>query len=129
MQTVQFIQITPEQLQNAIIQGVNSKLEELKKEFQPKQPTEYLTRQEVADLLQINLTTLWNWTNKGKLIAYGIGSRVYYKRHEVEKGLIEQPSETFKLMLEALQNLENDNNQIPPHAWEMVQNAIKKAIG
>lgn len=32
-------------------------------------------------------------------------------------------------MLEALQNLENDNGQIPNHAWEMVQNAIKKAIG
>lgn len=33
------------------------------------------------------------------------------------------------IMLEALQNLENDNGQIPPHAWEMVQKAIKKAIG
>lgn len=32
-------------------------------------------------------------------------------------------------MLEALQNLENDNGQIPSHAWEMVQNAIKRAIG
>lgn len=32
-------------------------------------------------------------------------------------------------MLEALQNLENDNNQIPPHAWNMVQNAINKALG
>jgi len=30
-------------------------------------------------------------------------------------------------MLEALQNLGNDNNQIPNHAWEKIQNAIKKA--
>ncbi len=30
-------------------------------------------------------------------------------------------------MLEALQNLENDNNAIPEHAWKMVQDAIKKA--
>lgn len=91
MEAVQFIQIqaTPEQLQNAIIQGVNSKLEELKKEFQPKKPTEYLTRQEVADLLQINLTTLWNYTRKGTLKAYGIGSRVYYKRAEVESAIVE----------------------------------------
>lgn len=30
-------------------------------------------------------------------------------------------------LLEALQNLENDNNAIPPHAWDKVQKAIKKA--
>lgn len=30
-------------------------------------------------------------------------------------------------MLEALQNLENDDNSIPKHAWEMVQKAIAKA--
>jgi hypothetical protein len=31
-------------------------------------------------------------------------------------------------MLRALENLENDANQIPKHAWDMVQSAIKKAI-
>lgn len=30
-------------------------------------------------------------------------------------------------MLEALQNLENDDVSIPFHAWKMVQDAIKKA--
>jgi hypothetical protein len=30
-------------------------------------------------------------------------------------------------MLQALQNLENDDNSIPDHAWRLVQNAIKKA--
>lgn len=30
-------------------------------------------------------------------------------------------------MLEALENLENDDGSIPDHAWEMVQEAIKKA--
>lgn len=32
-------------------------------------------------------------------------------------------------MLEALQNLENDNGAIPDHAWRMVQNAIAQATG
>lgn len=32
-------------------------------------------------------------------------------------------------LLEALQNLENDDGSIPKHAWDMVQNAIAKAIG
>jgi len=31
-------------------------------------------------------------------------------------------------MLAALQNLENDNNTIPAHAWKLVQDAIKSAI-
>lgn len=30
-------------------------------------------------------------------------------------------------MLEALQNLENDDSAIPEHAWKMVQDAITKA--
>lgn len=30
-------------------------------------------------------------------------------------------------MLEALLNLENDDNSIPEHAWKLVQDAIKKA--
>lgn len=30
-------------------------------------------------------------------------------------------------MLEALQNLENDDNSIPAHAWKLVKDAIKKA--
>ena len=32
-------------------------------------------------------------------------------------------------LLEALQNLENDDGCIPKHAWDMVQNAINKASG
>ena len=87
MSTLQFIQTTPEQLQNAIITGVKIQLDELRKEFQPKQPTEYLTRNEVRDLLQCNLSTVHNLTKRGKLQAYGIGSRVYYKRSEVEQAI------------------------------------------
>lgn len=32
-------------------------------------------------------------------------------------------------MLEALQNLENDDNSIPEHAWNLVKYAIEKATG
>ena len=89
MGTVQFIQVTPEQLQNEIIKGVKTELEQLKKDFQPKQPSEYLTRNEVAEMLKIDLSSVHNWTKKGKLKAYGIGGRVYYKREEVENSIIE----------------------------------------
>jgi excisionase family DNA binding protein len=84
MNAIQFIQTTPDQLQNAIIAGVRMEINELKKEFQPKQPTEFLTRNEVKELLKVDLSTVHNWTKRGKLRAYGIGCRVYYKRNEVE---------------------------------------------
>lgn len=81
---IQFIQVTPDQLQNAILTGVEKQLSDLKQQFQPKEPTEFLTRNEVKDLLKVDLSTIHNWTKKGKLKAYGIGHRVYYKRNEIE---------------------------------------------
>lgn len=85
--TLQFIQITPEQFQEMIISGVKSELEKLKTEFQPKQPTEFLTRNQVKELLDVDLSTIHNWTKRGKIQSYGIAGRVYYKRSEVEQVL------------------------------------------
>lgn len=47
-----------------------------------------LTRTETAELLKINHTTLWHCSKKGKVTAYGIGNRVYYKRGKLKKALI-----------------------------------------
>lgn len=89
MQNIQFIQVTPEQLQTEILNGVATQLNEFKKHFQPKEPTEYLTRNEVAKMLKIDLSTVHNWSKSGKLKPYGIGNRVYYKRKEVENAIVE----------------------------------------
>ena len=89
MSAVQFIQTTPEQLQDKILQGVKRQIEDLKKTFQPKEPNEYLTRNEVAAMLKIDLSTLHNWTKSKRLRSYGIGGRVYYKRAEVEEAIVE----------------------------------------
>lgn len=88
MQAVQFIQITPEEFQESILNGVQEQISLLKAEFQPKESTEYLTRNEVAQLLKVDLSTVHNWTKKGKIKAYGLGNRVYYKRHELNQSLI-----------------------------------------
>ena len=42
-----------------------------------------LTREAVCKLLSITKVTLWKHTKMGKLISYGIGNRVMYKRSEV----------------------------------------------
>ena len=67
---------------------IRNQLNELKNSFEPKSPTEWLTRQEVADMLKCDLSTVHNWTKKGKLKKYCIGDRTYYKRTEVESALI-----------------------------------------
>ncbi len=84
MEQVQLIQISAEQLKNAIVEGVNEQLVRLEQTFQPKEPEELLTRNEVKDLLKVDLSTVHNWTKKGILTSYGIGNRVYYKRSEIE---------------------------------------------
>jgi excisionase family DNA binding protein len=67
-----------------LFEGLKLQLHELKKNFEPIKPNEYLTRAELSEMLKCDLSTIHNWTKKGKLIAYGIGNRVYYKRSEVE---------------------------------------------
>jgi hypothetical protein len=88
MQKLQFIGIEPEQLQNAIIEGVKLQLDDFKKNFEPKTPTEYLTRQETADLLKVDLSTIHNYTKRKILQSWGIQGRVYFKRSEIEKSIV-----------------------------------------
>jgi excisionase family DNA binding protein len=66
---------------------IKEQLEEIKSSLEPKSPTEFLTRKEVADLLKCDLSTVHNWTKKGKLTKYCIGDRTYYKRSEIELAL------------------------------------------
>jgi excisionase family DNA binding protein len=89
MEQLQFISTTPEELKKAILDGVDERIEELKEKLQPKEPKQLMTRGEVEKFLNVSRPTLHRWTNSGKLRAYGIGNRVYYKREEIEAALIE----------------------------------------
>jgi len=89
MEQIQFIGTTPQDLRENINNDVKKQIDELKKSFEPKTPVEYLTRKETADLLKINLSTLYHWTKKGKLKSYGLSGKVYYKRNDVENSFIE----------------------------------------
>lgn len=86
MSTIQFIGINPNDL---ITELKNSLIPELKAQlsaqFQPIQPTEYLTRSEVCKLLKIDLSTLHRWRKDGTISSFGIGNRVYFKRVEIDQ--------------------------------------------
>jgi hypothetical protein len=75
--------VTPEALTELIKQGVKSQLEDFKTTFNNTNPDVLMTREQTCDFLQIDSSTLWHWTNKGKVIAYGIGNRRYYKKAEL----------------------------------------------
>ena len=70
------------------LSNLEKELKEIKQNFQPKEPVELLTREETAEYLKIDSSTLWSWTKKGKIKAYGIGHRVYYKKHEIDEALV-----------------------------------------
>ena len=70
------------------VSQIKSGIEELRKNYEPKNPTELLTVQEVAKLLKVDRSTLWNWQQKQTLVPYGIGARVYYRRSDIENALI-----------------------------------------
>lgn len=80
--------LTPRDLEELITRVVKEQLQEFVKNVPTENPDELLTRAEACALLKINITTLHNWTKKGKIIAYGIGNRVYYKRGELMGSLI-----------------------------------------
>ena len=76
--------LTVEQLQQLIGTSVRNGILELQKELQTKDNSEELmTREETCQFLKIDSSTLWAWTNNGKVKAYGIGARRYYKKSEI----------------------------------------------
>lgn len=76
--------LTVEQLQQLIGTSVQSGIIELQKEIQTKDNSyELMTRDETCRFLKIDSSTLWAWTNNGKVKAYGIGARRYYKKNEI----------------------------------------------
>lgn len=87
MKQIQLLNVTPDELKNQITREVKNHLDEFLKNFKPKQPNDYLTRKEVANLFNVDISTIHNWCKSGKLKPLGIGSRVYFLRSDIEQSL------------------------------------------
>ena len=85
---MQMIGMSFDDLKNLFGQVIKTELEAVKKQLQPKQPNEYLTRKEVSEMLKIDLSSVHNWSKRGILIPHQIGNRVYYKLQEVENAIV-----------------------------------------
>lgn len=76
--------LTVDQLQQLIGTTVRNSIVELQKQIQTQSDNEALmTREETCQFLKVDSSTLWAWTNQGKVKAYGIGARRYYKKSEL----------------------------------------------
>lgn len=85
---IQFIQVTPEQLRHQIVQDVKEVLKETSQVVPQKEIDKLLSRKDTSEYFGVDLSTLHNWAKSGKLIPFGIGSRVFYKMSDIEKALI-----------------------------------------
>ena len=85
MQTIQF---TLSETYVEELKSLKEELQEIKKKFKPKEQSIYLSRKDVVEMLQIDISSVHNWTKKGILQAYQIGGRVFFKRKEIEAAIV-----------------------------------------
>lgn len=86
MQNTIFTSMPIQEFQNAISEAVRLELSNLNIQTPPEK-VEFITRKETAQILGISLVTLNEWTKTGTLQGYRIGSRVRYKKTEIENSL------------------------------------------
>jgi hypothetical protein len=70
---------TPDALANLIVERVKFELSILQKTDRDDGEV-LLTRQQAADFLSINLSTLYLWTKSKRLPAFKIAHKVFYKK-------------------------------------------------
>ncbi len=80
---------TSTQLVELINEGVKSQLEDFKKNFEPKTPTQYYSRSQVCKKLGISPATLHNWVKQKKLPCFGLGGRIFFKNEDIENSIIQ----------------------------------------
>lgn len=77
--------ISIEELENTIRKIINDSLQENLMISPSKTDGDFLTRKETAQILRVTLPTLYDWTKRGYLQSYRMGSRIRYKRSEVNE--------------------------------------------
>lgn len=81
-------EVSLEDLVQEIKKSLLKDLEEMiKKSNKESEQDEYLTRKEVSQLLKIDISTLYRWTQSGIITACYLGNRVYYRKSEIDKKL------------------------------------------
>ena len=86
-----FINLEIEDFENLIRNCIR---EELKEMTNHGENTDLLKANEVCEHLRISKVTLYKWMKQGKITGYHLGTRLFFKKTEVDNALIKQ--ETIK---------------------------------
>ena len=87
MLKIQLFEITPEELIEKIVNELKaSSIQQraISQEFET-----YLTTIQLAELLDVSVGTINNWRKKNILNACQIGGRVYFRRSDIDKAMID----------------------------------------
>lgn len=72
------------------IEFIKNELKEIKNNFTPKEPAQFVTRKHVmTEMLHCSAATLHKLSTQGVLTKYQCGGRVLFKRSEVEEAIIQ----------------------------------------
>jgi len=84
------ISIPIDELKEIIGQVVEEKLREYSSSLTHKKPPdkEFLTKQEVCQMLQVKAVTLWRYAREGRLKQHRVGRKVFFLAEEVREALI-----------------------------------------
>jgi excisionase family DNA binding protein len=82
METLQFIQMDPNDFQAKIINGILAVLEK------PKEDEVLLTQTEVCEFYKVSKTTIIKWAKDGKIKVYAIDNERRYKKSELLDSLV-----------------------------------------
>jgi len=87
-QSTVLFEMEPKQVMR-LFKGLQKQIADLNTKLDEQKPIEWVPRAKVADLFQVSLVTVHRWSVEGKIKPYAIGSKIFYKRHELDKALID----------------------------------------
>lgn len=88
MEQVVFTQVPIVDLQGYIAQTIKEQFEAIRKAESTPDPDELVTRKEAARYLGLSLPTLHDYSQRGIVTAYRLGSRVRYRRGDLSNALL-----------------------------------------
>jgi len=88
MNQIHFVGTTPNALADLISESVKKELQYFKDNLKDGKSSELMSRKEVAKYLGISLNSAYIYSKKGILTQHQLGTKIFYKRHEVDTALI-----------------------------------------
>ena len=95
MQNIQIQNLTAEELKKLISEAVRIELQNNQPEVR-EETTELLTRNQLAEMLQVTTVTLWKWEKEGIIEPVRFNNQVRYRREDINKTLSDLKDMKYK---------------------------------